>query len=183
LNERKIQFVVLLLLLLSLSLSLSLSHTHTSLAILLFFFFLLLPGDSVNRKPPEQEEREKRALKGDAAALEVFRASNGYPEIDRANRHTVAQAVVQALLRPSYDYASTSASAASKEEEDDAQSKLLRGGGGEREKEMIAGRSGGSGCCPREFTVLSKCDRTFPTNEEWEEMFMNPKGAPWPLPS
>lgn len=59
----------------------------------------ILLGDAVNPKPPDQEKKENDVLKnGDYK--EVFRASGGYPEIDRACRHTVAQAVVQALMRP-----------------------------------------------------------------------------------
>ena len=59
----------------------------------------ILVGDAVNGKPPNQERMEKEAIKK-GEYLEAFRAAGGYPEIDRANRHTVAQAVVQALMRP-----------------------------------------------------------------------------------
>jgi hypothetical protein len=58
----------------------------------------VLIGDAVNPKPPNQEKMEKEAIKV-GEQLEAFRAVGGYPEIDRSNRHTVAQAVVQALLR------------------------------------------------------------------------------------
>jgi hypothetical protein len=58
----------------------------------------VLVGDAVNPKPPNQEKMEKDAIKV-GEQLEAFRAVGGYPEIDRSNRHTVAQAVVQSLLR------------------------------------------------------------------------------------
>jgi len=59
----------------------------------------ILAGDAVNPKPPNQEKMEKEAIKN-GEHLEAFRAVGGYPEIDRTNRHIVAQAVVQALMRP-----------------------------------------------------------------------------------
>ena len=59
----------------------------------------ILAGDAVNPKPPNQEKMEKEAIKS-GEQLEAFRAVGGYPEIDRSNRHIVAQAVVQALMRP-----------------------------------------------------------------------------------
>jgi len=59
----------------------------------------VLLGDVVNPKPPNQEKMEKDAIKK-GEVLEAFRCVGGYPEQDRANRHTVAQAVVQSLLRP-----------------------------------------------------------------------------------
>jgi hypothetical protein len=59
----------------------------------------ILEGDTINIKPPKQEKLEKESIQK-SEDLEVFRISGGYPEQDRANRHTVAQAVVQALLRP-----------------------------------------------------------------------------------
>ena len=59
----------------------------------------ILEGDAINVKPPNQEKLEKEAIR-DGEQLEAFRAVGGYPEIDRTNRHTVAQAVVQALMRP-----------------------------------------------------------------------------------
>ena len=59
----------------------------------------ILEGDAINVKPPNQESLEKEAI-GNGEQLEAFRAVGGYPEQDRSNRHTVAQAVVQALMRP-----------------------------------------------------------------------------------
>ena len=58
----------------------------------------ILEGDSVNTKPPNQDKLEKEAITN-GEHLEAFRAVGGYPEQDRSNRHTVAQAVVQALMR------------------------------------------------------------------------------------
>mmetsp|Transcript_24732 Transcript_24732/g.57658 ORF Transcript_24732/g.57658 Transcript_24732/m.57658 type:complete len:372 (-) Transcript_24732:51-1166(-) len=58
----------------------------------------VLKGDGMNAKSPLQEKREKEVLKkGDER--EAFRILNGYPEQDRSNRHTVAQAIVQSLVR------------------------------------------------------------------------------------
>eukprot|EP00562_Extubocellulus_spinifer_P007697 CAMPEP_0178504040 /NCGR_PEP_ID=MMETSP0696-20121128/18371_1 /TAXON_ID=265572 /ORGANISM="Extubocellulus spinifer, Strain CCMP396" /LENGTH=403 /DNA_ID=CAMNT_0020133229 /DNA_START=204 /DNA_END=1415 /DNA_ORIENTATION=+ len=57
----------------------------------------VLNGDAVNKKPDEQEEKEKN-IKGQEK--EAFQASMGYPEQDRTNRHTLAQAVCEALRRP-----------------------------------------------------------------------------------
>jgi len=52
----------------------------------------------VNRKPSAQEEAEKSSgLKGEA--MEAFRASGGYPEQDRTNRHTLASAVVHVVKK------------------------------------------------------------------------------------
>ena len=59
----------------------------------------VLTGDSINVRPPNQDKMEKEAIKK-GEYLEAFRAAGGYPEVDRTNRHTVAQAVVQALMRP-----------------------------------------------------------------------------------
>jgi len=59
----------------------------------------VLTGDAINVRPPNQEKMEKEAIKK-GEYLEAFRAVGGYPEVDRTNRHTVAQAVVQALMRP-----------------------------------------------------------------------------------
>ena len=56
-------------------------------------------GDAVNVKPPKLEKMEKDAIKK-GEILEAYRCVGGYPEQDRANRHTVAHAVVQSLLRP-----------------------------------------------------------------------------------
>lgn len=58
----------------------------------------VLEGDAINNKPKSQEQMEKDAFEKDEFR-EAFRILNGYPEEDRANRHTVAQAVVQALVR------------------------------------------------------------------------------------
>lgn len=58
----------------------------------------VLRGDSVNRKPKEQEEMEKSSgLRGES--MEAFRASGGYPEQDRTNRHTLASAVMHAIKK------------------------------------------------------------------------------------
>ena len=62
----------------------------------------VLEGNSINVIPPNQEKMEKEALKGDDK--EVFKVVSEYPEQDRTNRHTVAQAVVQALLRDDGTY-------------------------------------------------------------------------------
>jgi len=60
----------------------------------------ILEGDTVNKiRPPNQEELEKEIIKK-SEHLEVFRSTGAYPETDRTCRHTAAQAVVQALLRP-----------------------------------------------------------------------------------
>lgn len=58
----------------------------------------ILAGDSVNPKPPNQEKLENSSLKK-GEYKEVFRSTGGYPEQDRSNRHTVANAVAQALMR------------------------------------------------------------------------------------
>jgi len=63
----------------------------------------ILVGNTINRIPPNQEKIEKEALdKPDWR--ETFTVVNGYPEQDRTNRHTVAQAVVQTLLRDDNTY-------------------------------------------------------------------------------
>eukprot|EP00591_Stephanopyxis_turris_P003569 CAMPEP_0195523006 /NCGR_PEP_ID=MMETSP0794_2-20130614/21736_1 /TAXON_ID=515487 /ORGANISM="Stephanopyxis turris, Strain CCMP 815" /LENGTH=344 /DNA_ID=CAMNT_0040652903 /DNA_START=121 /DNA_END=1155 /DNA_ORIENTATION=- len=59
----------------------------------------ILQGDSVNAKPKEQDGLERNS-KMNGEEVEAFRITGGYPEQDRANRHSVAQAVVQTLLRP-----------------------------------------------------------------------------------
>jgi len=61
----------------------------------------VLLGDTVNVKPPNQDSMEKEAIK-ESEQLEAFRAVGGYPEQDRTNRHVVAQAVVQSLLRSTF---------------------------------------------------------------------------------
>lgn len=58
----------------------------------------ILKGDTINPKPSEQEKMEKKAFKNDEWR-EAFRILKEYPEEDRVNRHTVAQAVVQTLVR------------------------------------------------------------------------------------
>mmetsp|Transcript_21045 Transcript_21045/g.31189 ORF Transcript_21045/g.31189 Transcript_21045/m.31189 type:complete len:361 (+) Transcript_21045:76-1158(+) len=58
----------------------------------------ILPGNSLNNKPPNQDKMETEALKK-SEWKEAFIIVDGYPEIDRANRHTVAQAIVQSLIR------------------------------------------------------------------------------------
>ena len=45
----------------------------------------------------KQKKLEEKNLKGEA--LEEFRISNGYPEQDRSNRHSVAYAVVETYFR------------------------------------------------------------------------------------
>lgn len=57
----------------------------------------VLNGDAVNKKPDGQEEKEKN-IKGEEK--EAFQASMGYPEQDRTNRHTLAQAICESLRRP-----------------------------------------------------------------------------------
>jgi len=57
----------------------------------------ILEGDAVNKKPDSQEEKEKN-IKGEEK--EAFQASMGYPEQDRTNRHTLAQAICESLRRP-----------------------------------------------------------------------------------
>jgi len=57
----------------------------------------ILQGDATNPKPNGAEEKEKSALKGEA--LEAFRASGGYPEQDRTNRHSLAYALVETYFR------------------------------------------------------------------------------------
>lgn len=57
----------------------------------------ILLGDDNNPKPPNQDKLESQALKKDEYK-EAFKVTSGYPEQDRSNRHTVAQAIVQTLL-------------------------------------------------------------------------------------
>lgn len=98
----------------------------------------VIEGDTINAEPPNQKKMEKDAIKN-GEYLEAFRAVGGYPEIDRSNRHTVAQGVVQTLMRSTADV-------------------------------------------PKEFTILSKCVSSLPTEEEWNEVFENPSAASWPDP-
>lgn len=58
----------------------------------------ILIGDDVNIKPESQVNVEKKNLSGEET--EAFKIQGGYPEQDRTNRHTMAAAVVQSLLRP-----------------------------------------------------------------------------------
>eukprot|EP00543_Licmophora_paradoxa_P003419 CAMPEP_0202449734 /NCGR_PEP_ID=MMETSP1360-20130828/8450_1 /ASSEMBLY_ACC=CAM_ASM_000848 /TAXON_ID=515479 /ORGANISM="Licmophora paradoxa, Strain CCMP2313" /LENGTH=360 /DNA_ID=CAMNT_0049067763 /DNA_START=25 /DNA_END=1107 /DNA_ORIENTATION=+ len=62
----------------------------------------ILEGNAVNTIPPNQEKMEKEALENEDK--DVFKVVSGYPEVDRANRHTVAQAIVQSLLREDGSY-------------------------------------------------------------------------------
>jgi len=57
----------------------------------------VLLGDDINPKPKVQEQLEKK-MKGEER--EAFVISGEYPQSDRTNRHTLAQAVVQTLVRP-----------------------------------------------------------------------------------
>jgi hypothetical protein len=61
----------------------------------------VLPGNSINYKPPNQEQMEKEGLKKfEGDVQESFAILGGYPEIDRANRHTLAAGIVEALQKP-----------------------------------------------------------------------------------
>jgi hypothetical protein len=61
----------------------------------------VLKGNAISPKPPNQGKMEDDALKGfGGEAKEQFQILGGYPETDRANRHTVAQAIVQSLMNP-----------------------------------------------------------------------------------
>jgi len=66
----------------------------------------ILEGDAINVKPAKQDKLEREAIKNDEE-LETFRITGFYPEQDRTNRHTMAQAVVQTLLRPNKGVAGT----------------------------------------------------------------------------
>lgn len=60
----------------------------------------ILLGDDINPRPENQDKLEKEKIeKGEDR--ESFRIIGGYPEVDRVNRNTAAQAVVQSLMRPS----------------------------------------------------------------------------------
>lgn len=63
----------------------------------------VLPGNKINVRPSNQDKMEKDAF-DKAEYKETFSIVNGYPETDRSNRHTVAQAVVQTLLRDDGTY-------------------------------------------------------------------------------
>lgn len=58
----------------------------------------LLEGDAINPQPPNQEKMEKEGIQ-DGEAREIFRIVGAYPEIDRVNRHVVAQTILQVLQR------------------------------------------------------------------------------------
>ena len=61
----------------------------------------VLPGNSINFQPPKQESMEKEALKNyPGETQECFQILGGYPEVDRANRHSVASGITAALLKP-----------------------------------------------------------------------------------
>lgn len=61
----------------------------------------VLEGNNINGKPPNQEKMEKEGLKKYSGEIqEAFGILGSYPEIDRANRHTVASAITAALLKP-----------------------------------------------------------------------------------
>jgi len=65
----------------------------------------LLEGNTVNPRPPNQDKIEKEYFVNDKKEfMETFTVVNGYPEEDRTNRHTVAQVVVQSLLRDDKTY-------------------------------------------------------------------------------
>lgn len=113
----------------------------------------ILIGDCLNKKPSNQQKLESQAFSKDIHR-EIFRASGGYPEEDRTCRHTAAQAIVQALLRPTRTI--------------DGQFTVLD----TYDKSV-----------PKEFTVLSKCVSEFPSVQEWDNMFQNPSPAQWPDPS
>eukprot|EP00592_Proboscia_alata_P005880 CAMPEP_0194382140 /NCGR_PEP_ID=MMETSP0174-20130528/58346_1 /TAXON_ID=216777 /ORGANISM="Proboscia alata, Strain PI-D3" /LENGTH=352 /DNA_ID=CAMNT_0039167195 /DNA_START=43 /DNA_END=1101 /DNA_ORIENTATION=- len=58
----------------------------------------VMKGDMVNPIPAKQKTIEERAINKESER-EAFRVLNGYPEQDRTNRHTLAAAVVQSLMR------------------------------------------------------------------------------------
>lgn len=61
----------------------------------------VLEGDAINPRPKDQDSKEKDALnKLPGNVREMFNILGDYPEIDRSNRHTVASAIVQMLMRP-----------------------------------------------------------------------------------
>lgn len=109
----------------------------------------IIRGDATNPRPENLDLLEKDAIKKDEL-IEAYRITGGYPETDSACRHVVAQAIVQALMRPTRGEFTV-----------DADSKSV----------------------PKEFTVLSKCDPSLPTVEQWDELFKTPDPASWPDPS
>lgn len=65
----------------------------------------VLEGNAINGKPSNQEKMEKEGLKRFSGEVqEAFGILGGYPEIDRANRHTLASAITAALMRPAEDF-------------------------------------------------------------------------------
>lgn len=61
----------------------------------------VLLGNAINPKPPNQEKMEKEALKKYPGEIqEAFKILGAYPEIDRANRHSVAAAVTASIMKP-----------------------------------------------------------------------------------
>lgn len=58
----------------------------------------VLEGDATNPKPPSQTKMEKDAFTNNEWR-ESFKILKEYPEEDRVCRHTVAQAIVQTLVR------------------------------------------------------------------------------------
>jgi hypothetical protein len=64
----------------------------------------VLPGNSLNNRPPNQDKMEKEAFEKMGGEIkEAFNILGGYPEIDRANRHTVSAAIIQSLMSPRGD--------------------------------------------------------------------------------
>jgi len=113
----------------------------------------ILLGDDINTKPANQNKLENQAISKDIDR-EVFRATGGYPEEDRTCRHTAAQAIVQSIMRPT------------------------RG-----QFAIITDEDSHDKSVPKEFTVLSKCEACFPTQDQWDDMFRNPSAADWPNPA
>lgn len=61
----------------------------------------VLKGNTINSRPGDQEDKEKEALgKLPGNVREMFPILDGYPEIDRTNRHTLASGLVYALQQP-----------------------------------------------------------------------------------
>lgn len=59
----------------------------------------VIEGDAVNPRPDNMDRLEKDAIKKDDI-IESYRVTGGYPEVDYVCRHVAAQAIVQALMRP-----------------------------------------------------------------------------------
>ena len=61
----------------------------------------ILEGNAINPKPSNQEKMEKEGLKKyKGEVTEAFQILGGYPEQDRANRHSVAGAIVASMAKP-----------------------------------------------------------------------------------